>query len=98
MSETWRRWAELRFAGVGYLVSSGIEKGKLALELKLIASKKWTHPISGIWITMGFSTIERWYYIVLKNPTAPICALSKRRRDAGVPRVLTQEIRQRLAR
>src|SRR5262249_10811917 len=87
------------FAVVGYLVFSGIEKGKLALELSSLASKKWKHPISGMWITLSFSTIERWYYIVLNNPTAPICALTKkRRRDAGVPRSFTTRVRHHLAR
>jgi len=98
MSRTSRRWAEFRLAVVGHLVFSDIEKGKLAPELKSLSTKKWKHPISGMWITLGFSTIERWYYIVLKNPTAPICALSKRRRDAGVSRILTKQVRHRLAR
>ena len=98
MSETSQRWAEFRFAVVGHLVFSGIEKGKLAPQLKSLSAKKWKHPISGKWITLGFSTIERWYYIVLNNPTAPICALSKRRCDAGVPRSLTKQVRHRLAR
>ena len=47
----------------------------------------------------GFSTIQRWHYIVLANPVDPICALgAKSRRDAGVPRSLTKQVRHRLAR
>ena len=33
MSETSQRWAQFRFAVVGHLVFSGIEKGKLAPQL-----------------------------------------------------------------
>jgi hypothetical protein len=85
MSRISQRWAEFRFAVVGHLVFSGIDKGKLAPQLKSLSAKKWKHPISGKWITLGFSTIQRWYYIVLNNPTA----LAKKRCDAGVPRSLT---------
>jgi hypothetical protein len=99
MSDTSRRWAEFRFAVVGHLVFSNIEKGKLAPELELLSAKKWKHPITGTWMTLRFSRIERWYYIVLANPADPICALgAKSRRDAGVPRSLTKQVRHRLAR
>ena len=49
MSETSQRWAQFRFAVVGHLVFSGIEKGKLAPQLKSLSAKKWKHPISGKW-------------------------------------------------
>jgi hypothetical protein len=52
MSRTSRRWAEFRFAVVGHLVFSDIEKGKLAPELESLSTKKWKHPISGMWITL----------------------------------------------
>ena len=99
MSRTSRRWAEFRFAVVGHLVFSDIGKGKLKPELKSLSTTKWKHPISGARITLGFSTIERWYYIALTKTTAPICALTKRRRrDAGVPRSLTKQVRHHLVR
>lgn len=98
MSETSRRWAEFRFAVVGHLVFSGVERGKLITELRSLAAKKWKHPISGRCVSLGFSTIERWYYIALNNPKAPIYALTKRRRDAGVFRSLSVQARRRLAR
>jgi hypothetical protein len=49
-------------------------------------------------VSFGYSTIQRWYYTVLKHPKAPLCALSKRRCDAGVPLALTQQACHRLAR
>jgi transposase len=98
VSDTSRRWGEFRFAVVGHLVFSGVERGKLAPELWSLSAKKWKHPISGRWVTLAFSTIQRWYYTALNNPEAPIYALTTRRRDAGVPRRLSKEAQHRLAR
>lgn len=96
-AETSRRWAEFRFAVVGHLLVCDVERGQLKAELKSLSTKKWKHPISGRRVTFGYSTIERWYYIVLKNPEARLRALSRRRRDAGVPRSLTEQVRHYLA-
>ena len=92
------RWAEFRFAVVGHLIFCDVERGKLRAELKLLSAKKWKHPISGRWVIFGHSTIERWYYIVLNNPEAPLRALSTRRRDAGLHRSLTERVCHHLAR
>lgn len=93
-----RRWAEFRFAVVGHLLVCDVERGQLGAELKSLSAKNWKHPISGRRVIFGYSTIERWYYIVLKNPEAPLRALSTRRRDAGLPRNLTKQVRHYLAR
>jgi hypothetical protein len=98
VSEASRRWAEFRLAAVGHLVFGDITRGQVARELRSLSVKKWKHPISGRCVTFGFSTIERWYYIVLNNPKTPLYALSKRRCDAGVPRILTRQVCHQLAR
>jgi transposase len=98
VSDTSRRWGEFRFAVVGHLVFSAVKRGKLGPELRSLSAKKWKHPISGRWVTFGYSTIERWHYIALKNPKAAICALARRRRDVGVPRRLSEQVQRRLAR
>lgn len=91
--ETSRLWAEFRLAVVGHLVVGELERGQLGAELKSLSAKKWKHPITRKRVTFGYSTIERWYYIVLNNPKARLRALSKRRSDAGVPRSLVSASR-----
>jgi transposase len=92
-----RRWAEFRLAVVGHLFVCDIERGQLGGELKSLSAKKWKHPISGKQVIFSYQTIERWYYIVLNNPTARLAALSRRRSDAGHPRSLTKQLRHYLA-
>jgi len=97
VAEPSRLWAEFRLSVVEHLVVGDLDRGQLAAELKSLSAKKWNHPITGRRVTFGYSTIEHWYYIVLNNPKARLRALSKRRRDAGVPRSLTKQVRNYLA-
>jgi hypothetical protein len=69
MIEAARRWAEFRLMVVGHLLVCEIERGQLRAELKSLSEKKWKHPISGRRVIFGYSTIERWYYKVLKTLT-----------------------------
>jgi hypothetical protein len=96
--ETSRLWAEFRLAVVGHLAVCDLQHGQLESELSSLAAKKWKHPISGCWVTFGRSTIQRWYYIILNNPKTHLRALSKRRCDAGVSKILTKQICHYLAR
>src|ERR1700730_16536472 len=98
VAETSRLWAEFRLAVVGHLAVGDLDRGQLGAELKSLSAKKWKHPITGMRVTFGYSTIERWYYVVLNNPKARLRALSKQRRDAGLPRSLTKQMRHYLAR
>ena len=97
MAETSRRWAEFRLSVVGSLIVGDVACGQLAAELKSLSAKKWKHPITGKRVTFGYSTISRWYYIVLKHPNACLRELSKRRCDGGIPRSLTKQVRLHLA-
>jgi transposase len=90
VSEASRRWAEFRLAAVGHLAFGDIKRGKVDRELRSLSARQWKHPISGSCVRFGYSTIQRWYYTVLNNPKAPLRALSKRRCDAGVPRIIQQ--------
>jgi hypothetical protein len=87
VAETSRLWAEFRLAVVGHLVVGDLDRGQRGAELKSLSAKKWKHPITGKRVTFCYSTIERWYYVVLNNPKARLRALSKKRRDARLPRV-----------
>jgi transposase len=97
-AETSRLRAEFRLAVVGHLVVGDVERGELVAELKSLSAKKWKHPITGKRVTFGYSTIEHWYYVALNNPKVRLRVLSKRRRDAGLPRSLTKQVRYYLAR
>jgi hypothetical protein len=43
-------------------------------------------------VKFSYSTIQRWYYIILNNPDARIPALSKRRCDIGLFRSLSKRV------
>jgi len=88
------RWARFRFSIIGPLLASPPEKGQLQNALQELANKQWLHPITTLPVTLGLSTIERWYYRVRKEAD-PVNALrSKQREDAGQRRVLSLEIKQ----
>jgi len=59
------RWAHFRFSVIGPLLAAPPSRGQLQTQLKELAAKKWRHPISGDWVLLGLSTIERWYYKAL---------------------------------
>lgn len=88
------QWARFRFSIVGPLLASPPEKGQLKNALQELADKQWLHPITTLPVTLGLSTIERWYYRVRKEAD-PVNALrSKQREDAGKRRVLSLAIKQ----
>jgi len=78
------RWAHLRFSVVGGLLSSPPPRGELQAELKRLAHKPWTHPVTGELTSFGVSTIERWYHQARKAPLDPVGVLRRKvRKDAG---------------
>lgn len=81
------RWARLRFAVVGPLLSAPPPAGELAHELARLAEKVWRHPVSGEPVRFARSTIERWYYAARAEPKDPVGVLRRRvRKDAGQAR------------
>lgn len=77
------RWARFRFLVVGPLLAAPPAAGELRLALAERAQMQWTHPISGVPVRFGQSTIERWYYRALATED-PIAALGRRpRKDRG---------------
>ena len=79
-----QRWARLRFAIVGPLLASPPKRGTLYGELESLAKRTWTHPTSGLPVTFGVSTIERWYYRAKNEARDPVAALRRApRKDAG---------------
>ena len=81
----WQRWAQFRFAVIGKLLSSPPEKGQLQKAIEKLSRQTYQHPIDADrQISLGASTIERWYYKA-KGAADPIAALGRKiRRDAGI--------------
>lgn len=91
------RWARLRFAVVGPLLSAPPPAGELAHELARLAEKVWRHPVSGEPVRFARSTIERWYYAARAEPKDPVGVLRRRvRKDAGQARGVSPELAQQV--
>lgn len=87
------RWARLRFAVVGPLLSAPPARGELAHELTRLSEKVWRHPVSGDPVRFARSTIERWYYMARAETKDPVGVLRRRvRKDAGHAREVSPEL------
>lgn len=72
-------FARLRFAIIGPLMAAPLPPGALHGALRLLAAKTWRHPVSGLDIAFGVSTLERWYYAA-RRANDPVSALKDRLR------------------
>ncbi len=91
------RWAQLRFSVIGQLLAAPPVKGALRSELDKLAARDWRHPISGAPVRFGASTIERWYYLALREHHDPVHVLRRKRRlDAGQQASMSDALRQAL--
>lgn len=76
--------ARLRFCIIGPLLAAPPDPGELQTALGLLSAKTWRHPTSGLDVSFGQSTLERWYYAARKADD-PVSALKNRLRG-GVKR------------
>lgn len=76
------RWARLRFSIIGPLLAAPPAPGELHGALRLLAAKRWRHPVSGLDVVFGASTLERWYYAA-RRANDPVAALKDRLRGDG---------------
>ena len=77
------RWVRLRFSIIGPLLAAPPAPGELHSALRLLAAKTWRHPVSGLDVAFGLSTLERWYYAA-RRASDPVAALKNRLRgDVG---------------
>jgi transposase InsO family protein len=75
--------ARLRFSIIGALFAAPPAKGDLLGALRLLASKPWRDPATGMDVRFGVSTLERWYYTA-RRARDPVAALTDRLRgNAG---------------
>ena len=91
------KWARFRFSVVGPLLAAPPHRGELQRRLQELAVQTWRHPISGRPKKFGFSTIERWFYLVLGETRDPLNALRRKiRSDQGQHPALSQPLREAL--
>ena len=77
------RWARLRFAIIGPLLAAPPAPGDLQATLAELAARTWRHPLTGLEVRFGASTIERWYYVA-RGATDPMAVLRNQiRSDIG---------------
>jgi transposase InsO family protein len=91
------RWALLRFSVVGQLLAAPPPKGELRGEIEKLAAREWQHPISGLPVRFGVSTVERWLHRARKERRDPVRVLRRKvRPDLGAQGSLSIAIRQAL--
>lgn len=77
------RWARLRFSIIGPLLAAPPAPQELSAALSALAAKAWRHPLCGLDVRFGVSTLERWYYTA-RTAVDPVAALRNRLRgDIG---------------
>jgi transposase InsO family protein len=89
----WQRWAQFRFAVIGGLLSSPPQPGDLQQAIEALAQNRYQHPFAPHKvISLGFSTIERWYYRA-KDAPDPIAALGRKpRTDKGKRTAISEQL------
>ena len=88
-------WARFRFSVIGHLLAAPPAKGVLRLELEALAAREWRHPVSGVPVRFGLSTIERWYYRARRERHDPVGVLRRKvRTDAGRQAAMSEAVRQ----
>jgi hypothetical protein len=91
------RWALVRFAVVGHLLAAPPPKGELRAEIEKLAAREWQHPITGLPVRFGVSTIQRWLYRARKERQDPVRILRRKvRADVGAQESLNLALRQAL--
>jgi putative transposase len=85
-------WARFRFSVIGGLLASPPEGGALQAALRDLAAQTYQHPLRpGKAVRLGFSTLERWFYLARGAPD-PLTALGRKlRADCGRAWALSPE-------
>jgi len=74
--------ARLRFAIIGPLLAAPPASRELSAAMSALAAKAWRHPVSGLDVRFGVSTLERWYYTA-RAAADPVAALRNRLRNSS---------------
>lgn len=85
-------WAQFRFAVIAHLLIDPPAKGELQSRLRTLAAAEYQHPLTGVPLRLGFSTIERWYYAALHTDLPSQALRRKQTHDSGQTRVWSAEL------
>jgi putative transposase len=86
------RWARLRFAIIGPLLSMPTEKGDLGVGIAALAAKTWRHPTTDEAIHFSAKSIERWFYLA-RAEQDPIRALERKvHKHAGTHPAISEAV------
>ena len=77
------RWARLRLLIIGQLLAAPPARGELKPRLSELSRQTWRHPISGVDVRFGVSTLERWLALARKGPDPTTMLTTVPRADAG---------------
>lgn len=86
------RWARLRLLIIGQLLAAPPARGQLKQRLTELSRQTWRHPISGVDIRFGVSTLERWLALARKGPDPTAMLATVPRSDAGQARLIKTEL------
>lgn len=86
-----RAIAEFRFAVIGPLLARPPDDPGLNQAVQDLAARRWKVPGHRDTKTISERTIWRWYGLARRAPDRMQALISKRRKDAGVMRVLSDE-------
>lgn len=88
------RWARLRHAIIGPLLSCPPGRGQLSGELERLSKRSWAHPTRpGETKRFAPSTIEAWYYAARRAADPMRVLRTKVRKDAGTHPSLGRDLR-----
>src|SRR5271167_4773100 len=90
-------WGRFRFSVVGVLLSAPPPRGQLKAAIAALATKTWTHPVTGRPVQFSAVTIERWYYTARRAKDDPVGVLRRAvRKDCGqvsLPTAVAERLR-----
>src|SRR5450631_1626529 len=86
------RWARLRLLIIGQLLAAPPTRGQLNKRLVELSQQVWRHPISGVDVRFGVSTLERWLALARSTPNPSAMLATVARADAGSMRAIDETL------
>jgi putative transposase len=90
-------WGPFRFAVIGALLCAPPPRGQLKTAIRELATRTWTHPVTGRPVQFSAVTIERWYYKARSEKDDPVGVLRRAvRKDCGqvsLPTAVAERLR-----
>jgi putative transposase len=92
------QWARFRLMVIGELLAAPPDTGELQHHLERLARKQWENPITKAPLRIGFSTIERWFYLGRHHPNPIEVLRQKPRQRSGHDRLINPALEEAITR